>query len=65
MEDHFLSKKQVCALVCKGPTTIWRDVKQGRFPAPKQIGKLRVAWLASSIKEWMDSQPTVGTHKAA
>ena len=65
MDDQFLSKKQVSAMVCKSSTTLWRDVKQGRFPAPKQIGRLRIAWLASSIREWMDSQPTVETRKAA
>ena len=66
MEDQFLSKKQVCSMVCKSPTTLWRDCKEGRFPAPKQIGRLRIAWNLSAVRLWMQEQPTVGmtTNKA-
>lgn len=63
MDDQFLSKKQVCVMVCKSPTTIWRDVRDGLFPAPKQIGRLRIAWSRNSVMDWMQEQPTVGTTK--
>jgi len=32
--------------------TIYRGVKAGTFPAPRKIGRHRVAWPESEIEAW-------------
>lgn len=39
--------------------TIWLDVKEGRFPAPRKYGRSRVAWSLGVVLDYMDSQPRV------
>ena len=34
-------------------TTRWREVKEGRFPAPLTISKGRIGWLASEVEQWL------------
>ena len=37
-------------------TTIWRLVRDGRFPAPLQISPGRKAWREDDIIAWMTAQ---------
>lgn len=55
--DSYLTKKQVIAISARSSTSLWRDVKQGRFPAPRQLGPLRIGWLRSEIENWLTSRP--------
>ena len=34
--------------------TIWRWVKEGRFPRPKQLGPRVTAWLATDVDGWVN-----------
>ncbi len=43
----------------KSRTTLWRDVRAGRFPAPVRVGANRIGWLESEIEEWQESLPRV------
>ncbi len=43
----------------KSRTTIWRDVRAGRFPAPVKVGRNRIGWLESEIEEWQENLPRV------
>ena len=36
-------------------TTIWRDVRADRFPAPLKIGRNRIGWREDEIDAWQDS----------
>lgn len=66
MEDCFLTKKEVVAATARSATSLWRDVKAGTFPAPRQAGPGRVCWLKSEVTEWMHSRPVaISTSKAA
>ena len=36
--------------------TLWRWVKDGRFPSPIKIGPNTTAWTTSSIDQWQQEQ---------
>ncbi len=39
-------------------TTLWRQVKEGLFPAPVKIGSGRnVGWLENEVAEWQANLP--------
>ena len=38
---------------------ILRLVKDGTLPARRKIGKRRLAWLESDVREWMRTRPQV------
>ena len=38
-------------------STIYGLVRKAAFPAPRQIGAQRVAWLASELAAWMRARP--------
>ena len=47
----------------KSRTTLWRDVRAGRFPAPVKVGRNRIGWLETEVMEWQKNldrvwQPT-------
>lgn len=37
----------------KPRTTIYRESREGTFPKPIQLGKRRLAWLESDIRDWV------------
>lgn len=42
-------------------TTIWRWIKQGDFPAPKQLGGTNsqsIGWHRGDVDEWLNTRPT-------
>jgi prophage regulatory protein len=41
-------------------TSLYRMVKSGEFPAPRQIGARAVAWVESEVTAWIESRG-VGT----
>ena len=44
------------------PNTIWKQVREGTFPAPVKIGSNSTAWRLSDIEAWEDSKlPEVKT----
>ena len=63
MTEAIMTKKQVIATSSRSATSIWRDVRAGTFPPPRQIGPGRVGWLKSEIDAWLASRPVVSTTK--
>lgn len=47
----------VCKKVGLSPTSVWRGVREERFPAPVSIGLQAVAWHESEIDDWIASRP--------
>ncbi len=43
--SKILLVKEVEARSGKSRTTLWRDVRAGRFPAPVKVGRNRIGWL--------------------
>jgi prophage regulatory protein len=58
---RLLRKQVVCELTSLSAPTIWRLVREGKFPPAIRIAPGRVAWRASDIEEWLTSRATVGT----
>ena len=56
---QFLSYPEVVKMTGLSKVTIWRQIRDGKFPKSRQISDRRVAWLESEINEWMDSRPKV------
>jgi len=58
----FYKKAEVCRLTTFSPTTLWRRIKDGSFPAPITISKGRVAWSRISVDSWITSKIGDGTN---
>jgi len=54
-----LNKFQVILMTGLSESSIRRGVKRGTFPAPRQISRRKIAWIASEIQTWIDSLPVV------
>jgi predicted DNA-binding transcriptional regulator AlpA len=58
----FLGFKSVRSLYADNASksTLYDWIKAGLFPAPKRIGKARVAWARTELEEWAASRPRAG-----
>ena len=52
-----VSKQEVIGRTGLSAPTIWRRVKAGDFPKPRQLTPHRIGWLESEIEEWENSRP--------
>jgi prophage regulatory protein len=50
---RYIRFKELRKLVPLGRTTIWRMMREGRFPRSRRIGKAAAAWLESEVEEWI------------
>lgn len=57
MKPIYLELPAVSAAVSLAETTIQREVREGNFPAPRQISGRRVGWLVREVEEWAESRP--------
>ena len=51
--EGFLSRAEVRALTGLSATTIWREIRAGRFPEPVALSPNRKAFRANDIAEWV------------
>lgn len=51
--DRFLPANEVEHVSGYSRTTIWRHEREGLFPRRVKIGKARVGWLESELREWI------------
>ena len=54
--EPILSTKQICELTGCNRVTVWRMVRDGRFPAPIQITGNKIGWLQSDYQDWLAEQ---------
>jgi predicted DNA-binding transcriptional regulator AlpA len=54
--ERLLSKHQVLDRVGLSYPTVWLWMREGRFPASRDLGG-RVCWLESEISEWIAALP--------
>lgn len=45
--------KGIRGLIPFSPTTLWRKVRAGEFPAPVKLSAGVTAWRVEDIREWM------------
>ena len=41
----------------KSRVQLWRDVRDGKFPAPIELGPNSVAWFEDEIDDWLAARP--------
>lgn len=63
--DRFMRIDEVIAVTGLARNTIYRRMREGTFPRQVRLGPNSVAWLQSSISEWMTSvaASTSSVHK--
>ena len=50
--DRFMRERDVIEVTSLSHSTIWRAMKDGRFPRPVLISPGRVGWRESAIIAW-------------
>lgn len=58
-DDEFWSLKVVVKKTGLSRSTIYAYVASGSFPTQRQLGRRRIAWLASEVQKWIASRPAV------
>jgi prophage regulatory protein len=56
MTEQFLRLPDVASVVGWSRVTIYRAVKEGRFPQPVKLGARSIAWPESEIAEWQEAR---------
>jgi len=56
-DDRILTLNDVIWICRRSRSSIFRDCKSGRFPAPLKIGPRSIGWRKSEIQEWLASLP--------
>ncbi|WP_236075138.1 helix-turn-helix transcriptional regulator [Marinobacter nauticus] len=51
--DRLMRLPEVVYLCQRSRTSIYNDVKAGRFPEPVRIGPRAIAWRESDVQEWI------------
>jgi prophage regulatory protein len=53
----YLELEAAAASICLSPSTLQRMVREGAFPAPRQLSGRRVGWLTREVEEWAEARP--------
>ncbi len=49
----YIRFKELRKLIPLGRTTIWKMMREGRFPQSRRIGKVATAWLEHEVEDWI------------
>jgi prophage regulatory protein len=63
MSMRFIRFKELRQRIPLGRTTIWKMMREGRFPQSRKIGKMAAAWLESDVEDWMKENACPQRHK--
>ncbi len=55
--EKLLRRRDVEAKVGLGRSSIYRQMREGRFPLPLKVGPRAVRWSASEIDAWLAERP--------
>ena len=67
-DDRLLTRAEVERRVGLRRSSLYREMRQGRFPLPVRIGPRAVRWPSTEIEAWIASRPRShgdGVHRAA
>ena len=56
-EDRLLTRAQVEARTGLARSSLYRAMRDGRFPAPLRVGPSSVRWPSGEIEAWIASLP--------
>jgi prophage regulatory protein len=59
---RYIRFKELRGLIPLGRTTIWRMMREGRFPQSRRIGKMAAAWLESEVEDWIRQRAEEGAN---
>jgi prophage regulatory protein len=57
---RLLRLPQVIEITGLGRDTIYRYIRDGRFPRQRRISERASAWREDEVREWIESRPVVG-----
>lgn len=57
MADRILRVPDTLDRVGFKRTTLWRKVRAGEFPAPRQIGGGLIGFIESEVDDWIATRP--------
>ncbi len=55
--ERLLRRQEVEARCGLSRTSIYRLMREGRFPAPLRVGPRAVRWLETEIEAWLSARP--------
>lgn len=58
--DRFIRVKEVLEATGLKRSTLFKLVRDGRFPRQRQLTDRATGWLASEVQQWMAERPVVG-----
>ncbi len=61
MGDRLLRRREVEEITGLRRSSIYKYMKEGKFPQRVQVGRNAVRWRASDIAAWVESRPTAGS----
>ena len=47
-----------------GKSTLWRWIREGRFPKPVRLGANCVAWRSDDVNQWINTRPSFDAGEA-
>lgn len=56
----YYEKSELPAATTLSETTIDEEIRQERFPKPRQLAGRRVGWLVEEVQEWARTRPVSG-----
>jgi len=54
--DRIIRRPELLRITGLSRATVYRQCKEGAFPAPVQLGPNSVGWLESEVQEWIGSR---------
>lgn len=57
MTDRMLRRKEVEQICGLARSTIYRLMREDKFPVPKRLGPRAVRWPSSEIDTWLAARP--------
>lgn len=50
---QFIRQKQLLPIIGFSAATLWRKVKEGKFPKPVKLSENITAWQVKDIEDWV------------
>ena len=59
-EESMLRRRSVERMTGLSKSTLYRLIKQGRFPAPLRMTRKAVRWRREEVNDWLSRRPRGG-----
>ena len=59
-EEHMLRRRSVERMTGLSKSTLYRLIRQGRFPPPLRLTRKAVRWRRAEVDEWLSGRPRGG-----